>query len=1031
MNATLHALAEQAATHPFARKRLVAATLGEAREVLRTLARTGGAWIGFEPVTPWILASEIASPILAELELRLADEFEQLALLDEAMDGVAADAPAFATALAQGPGLRTAVAAAIHELRHTGIDADLLARTPLRDAARRDALVNILRRYEAALADAHAVDAAGVFRVALQSLATGLSAPASAIHLILAGPDRRGLAGRLLDHLVATGAIVLPVDPVMGLEAPAARFAAPGSAAVTPLSFLHAPEAAPNPEQGAASVDVFAGGSLMDELREVLRRVMKQGLAWDEVEIIATDAMAYGAALDALARTLGIDVSYAQGLPVSRTRPGRTLRAYLQWVRDDLPTDVVLAMFERGDIASSAHAEVSGVALARRLRRLRIGRGRSRWEAALDAAERAAASEAPPADDERAPDEAEAARERERAEVAALCAVLRPVLAATPALPDRLRTTDVPVRPADLARGALALLEHVVVHSTVDATALSRMQTRLTRIAATLARPTTLEAAVALLDAKLEVRVPAPDEPGTAPWNASGGRIHVSDLRHGGWSGRRATFIVGLDAGRFPGAGVQDAILSDEDRFRLTTGQDVPAMPTSAERVAEARHAFAALLARLRGNVTLSWPAWEAAEARALAPASELLQAWRIRAGDVTRDYQDLQRGVGVATAVPRSGDAHVDASDVWLAALSDGGTLREGEAAIRAAFPGLDRGLEAASARASDAYTAWHGRIAARPELDARDHASLILSASRLEALGTCPLRYFMRTVLRVRPQDDVELDPDRWLSALQRGSMLHSVYEKTLRRARDENIALHDERFERLARETLDHEIEVWTRLQPPPGGAVFRGELDALTTDMRAFVQMVREDAPDWIDLELRFGRYGATPFTLALPGGGGIRVSGAIDRVDRLPDGRLRIVDYKTGSSYSYGQHDLYRGGRRLQHVLYAAVAGQLLDAEVARVEYHFPTYREQTRRVPYDTAGLHDGLHVVDDLLSLAASGTFHPTDDPDDCKFCDYARVCRVQSGRRGRVPDSEPAAWTKRSLGLVELTTLRTLRGR
>ena len=1027
MNATLAALAAEAAEHPTERKRVVAATLGEAREALRALARTGRGWIGFEPVTPWILASEIAANILAHQAIRVVDEFEQLALLDEAMDGVVESEPGFGAALAQGPGLRQAVAGSIRELRHTGVDADLLARTPMRDVAKRRTLAAILRRYESALERASAVDAAGVFRIALQALATGTSEAAAARYMILPGMDRRGLAGRLLDHLAANGALLLAADSVLGIDIPAAHFIpAASTEAPSLLAFLHAPEAVSSVDESAVHIDVFAAGSITDELREVLRRVVKRGLAWDEVEIIATEPVAYGAALDALARRLDVPVSYASGLPVARTRPGRAVRTYLQWVREELPADVLRAMLERGDLASQ-DTDVSGVALARRLRLLRVGRGRERWEDALAAAVRSAEADIA-SDDERAPDEAEAARERERAEVSALAAILRPLLDATPDVPDRLRTRDVPVRPADLARGLLVLLEFVPAQSAVDGTARTRLQKRLARIAETLVRATTVDAAAALLEAKLDSRVPAPDEGGSAPWSASGGRLHLSDLRHGGWTGRRVTFIVGVDAGRFPPGGVQDAILTDDDRFRLTTGQDVPTMPTSGERIDEARYSLASLLARLRGSVTLSWAAWEAAEARTLAPAPEVLQAYRLREHDATRDYQDLQRAAGIATPVPALDSAHLDASDVWLAAIAEGGTLRDAEPVVRAAFTGLDHGLAAMTAREGTAYTAYHGRVQPRAALDARKHPTLVLSASRLEALGTCPLRYFMRTVLRVRPTEDVEMDPDRWLSPLQRGSLLHAVYEQSLRQTRTRGVEYNDPVFEQISLAALDAQIDVWRALQPPPGGAVFRAEIEALRTDVRTFVAMVRDDAPEWIGLELGFGRGAHAPFVLELEGGA-VRLSGAIDRVDRLPDGRLRIVDYKTGSSFAYRERgDPYRGGRRLQHVLYAAVARRLLGAEIARVEYHFPTYREQRDRAPFEASDLQGGLHIVNALLDLAAQGNFHPTDSPDDCRFCDYRHVCRVRQTRAGKV-SSGAAEWTQRSLEHVELHTLESLR--
>ena len=45
-----------------------------------------------------------------------------------------------------------------------------------------------------------------------------------------------------------------------------------------------------------------------------------------------------------------------------------------------------------------------------------------------------------------------------------------------------------------------------------------------------------------------------------------GGCLHVAHVLAGGHSGRPHTFIVGLDDGRFPGVGLQDPILLDEER---------------------------------------------------------------------------------------------------------------------------------------------------------------------------------------------------------------------------------------------------------------------------------------------------------------------------------------------------------------------------------------------------------------------------------------------------------------------------------
>src|SRR5690606_32587822 len=278
--------------------------------------------------------------------------------------------------------------------------------------------------------------------------------------------------------------------------------------------------------------------------------------------------------------------------------------------------------------------------------------------------------------------------------------IVRPLLAATPAVPDRIAAEHVAVAPADLARGLLALLEVVPADAPVDRTSRDRLQRRLERIERTVTRPATLAAAIAVLTSRLEDRVPAPESDGGSPWTSAGGHLHLSDLEHGGYAGRRATFIVGLDAARFPGGGGGDALLVDDDRRRLTAGQKTPGLPTAAERIEERRHAFAALVARLRGRVTFSYATWDAVEGRGVAPASELLQAYRLLSGDPAADYEALHGAVApAASAVPR-GSALLDTDDVWLNALAHNGTLRRGVVTVCGTYPHLMAGVHAWTTR-------------------------------------------------------------------------------------------------------------------------------------------------------------------------------------------------------------------------------------------------------------------------------------------------------------------------------------------
>jgi hypothetical protein len=50
------------------------------------------------------------------------------------------------------------------------------------------------------------------------------------------------------------------------------------------------------------------------------------------------------------------------------------------------------------------------------------------------------------------------------------------------------------------------------------------------------------------------------------------------------------------------------------------------------------------------------------------------------------------------------------------------------------------------------------------------------------------------------------------------------------------------------------------------------------------------------------------------------------------------------------------------------------------------------------------------------MLDGVASGSFVPTDHADDCKFCDFAPICRVRETGFGNI-DSPLADWSEEHL--------------
>ena len=962
---------------------------------------SGTPWIGWEVATPWRLALELVGTTD-----QLADEFRIMRLVDDAIDAVVASGNTDLTDALSSVSFRDAVHRTISLLRSSGrvVPADAKVDRIL------GATLLVKAEYERRLHEEALLDHADVLQHAIAALKSGQRRFSDAV-LFIAPTTNFGLRGELLTTLIETGAAtLLETDPVHGLEPPPQLLRTTSAQAHSPLSYLHAPEQRPAED---IALHLFAAATPMDELREVLRRVAERQLPWDQVEIIATDPRTYGNALYAQARRLGVPLTLTNGIDLARTRTGRAARGYLSWLRESYPAETMRAMLETGDVGSKDPPNPPGTRLGYRLRRLRIGWGKQRYYEIIEKALRASLNPASP-DDERDAIEAERARERERNELRTLRDILLPILDAAPDAPVRLHTTETRITPAAIARGLLVFLDHVTGGDESDAVVRAYVRDRLERAAAELTRETGWYTALAIIERVVNARV-SPDEEGQPAWASAPGRLHFSDLRSGGLSGRRYVFVVGLDANRVAANAGVDPILTDRAR------RDVLQLPTARERAAQRRYELAELLARLRGTVTLSFSAWDATEGRAVPPAMELLQALRLLHRNAALTYTDLDQHLGaLAGAVPMNA-GRLDAHDVWLGALtSASGVLHAATSLVRAAYPHLERGHRARAAREGHGFNEYHGMLRRMA------NSNRTFSATQLEALGTCPRRYLYRYLLRVEAPEILEFNPEQWLDARERGSLLHRTFELTLRRAREQRVEYDEREFWNIARSTLLESIEITRERLPPPGEEVLQREIQELAEDARHFVRMIRQLKPQWVALEERFGEREPFMVDTAV---GQLRVRGAIDRIDQLEDGRLRVVDYKTGRKYGYWPSRPFNGGRRIQHIVYSLAASRLHNAEVAVMEYHFPTVRGDNEIVQYYPRVLGPTEEALGRLLRVASGDVFPTTDDPRDCRYCDFASVCRASVDHFGGVTAARVDWMKERGLELEEASGLRILR--
>jgi RecB family exonuclease len=144
-------------------------------------------------------------------------------------------------------------------------------------------------------------------------------------------------------------------------------------------------------------------------------------------------------------------------------------------------------------------------------------------------------------------------------------------------------------------------------------------------------------------------------------------------------------------------------------------------------------------------------------------------------------------------------------------------------------------------------------------------------------------------------------------------------------------------------------------------------------------------------------LEYGLEGE--FTLGVADGRRASLRGIADRIDVLEGGRLRVIDYKSGSAPN--------PKRALQVPIYALSAAERLAARDGRAwdidEAAYVAFSGKRALVPVVKAGASDPSAVLNaarerlfGILDSVARGEFPPRPhDPAICSWCAYATVCR------------------------------------
>ncbi len=470
--------------------------------------------------------------------------------------------------------------------------------------------------------------------------------------------------------------------------------------------------------------------------------------------------------------------------------------------------------------------------------------------------------------------------------------------------------------------------------------------------------------------------------------------------------------VSGLVEKSFPQSPAQDSILLDAERRHLQHAADelklAVRVSVKSARAAEEKMLFRLAVGAARERVVLTFPRIEAENGRERLPSSYLLHVMEAVTGE-RADYERLEawqpfvERVRLSDLAPKDdATSALDTVEYDLARALNAVEANHANALVAyLKWPHFRNAARCEQLRwTTREYTPFDGRLAGRETLELLRRALRFdapISASRLEHWAKCPFKFFLKHVLRIDPLDEPEtlIKP----SPLDQGNMMHDLLATFFQREKDEGRLPAGTDFPQRLREFADAHLDHFARRGGTGLDAVWQLERETILHQLQRFaekeINWQQTHRPEWF--EKKFGDE--TGPQLALPNGRMVRFIGRMDRIDLSPDGTsAHVTDYKSRTVPDASKPNFY-GGEALQAGVYALAVVTSLGKRIEGARY-LPLAAEERAKKPLVVEDWAATQRVLAETVSVvvenAERGLFaqHPGKQGDNCKFCDYRRLC-------------------------------------
>ena len=471
--------------------------------------------------------------------------------------------------------------------------------------------------------------------------------------------------------------------------------------------------------------------------------------------------------------------------------------------------------------------------------------------------------------------------------------------------------------------------------------------------------------------------------------------------------------VLGLAEGSFPTLVREDSLLPD--RERAVCGKD--SLPLRRQSVGRQHRQLLAAVSGARQQILIV-PRGDLRRSAGRMPSRWVLDAASVVAGRPVnaRELLDADEGrlshvASFAAGIRQLTFPPTD-QEYRLAEILSGSSPVE-DAVYRA-------GTDMIAARRSANFTRFDGNLGG---LDVRSPTETVMSATRLEEWADCPMRYLLKCVLGIREledrEDELRIDP------AVKGKLVHDALERFVCEALERSGGEVERDRDRM-RQIGERVCSAYEDRGLTGHPLFWLHDRRVILAGLDRFVveDTIHHEATGRRPLAVEFG-FADPPAVLKLPDGRSVSFRGRVDRIDVDEEGRLTVVDYKTGRADAFVNLEADPGGRgkRLQLVVYALAARLAAEAGGASsdpvgAEYWMVSDKGGWRRHGYPVTDeiLDQVGATVGQMVEGIERGVFpsHPTGSASDlwikCPYCNTDGLGEADLQRAWERKRSDPA---------------------